>query len=88
MAANHKEVVDKMDAIADKQTDLSNQIAELSTQLQPCRELASGILDSLPEGDEDSPLAEWLYALTSSISAKVLEKQYGSERRPEPYAAS
>ena len=83
MAANHKEVVDKMDAIADKQTDLSNQIAELSTQLQPCRELASGILDSLPEGDEDSPLAERLYALTSSISAKVLEKQYGSERLPE-----
>lgn len=83
MAANHKEVVDKMDAIADKQTDLSNQIAELSAQLQPCRELASGILDSLPEGDEDSPLAERLYALTSSISAKVLEKQYGSERLPE-----
>lgn len=83
MAANHKELVDKMDAIADKQTDLSNQIAELSAQLQPCRELASGILDSLPEGDEDSPLAERLYALTSSISAKVLEKQYGSERLPE-----
>ena len=37
MAANHKELVDKMDAIADKQTDLSNQIAELSAQLQPCR---------------------------------------------------
>lgn len=83
MAANQKELVDKMDAIADKQTDLSNQIAELSAQLQPCRELASGILDSLPEGDEDSPLAERLYALTSSISAKVLEKQYGSERLPE-----
>lgn len=83
MAANHKELVDKIDAIADKQTDLSNQIAELSAQLQPCRELASGILDSLPEGDEDSPLAERLYALTSSISAKVLEKQYGSERLPE-----
>lgn len=83
MAANHKEEMDKMDAIADKQTDLSNQIAELSAQLQPCRELASGILDSLPEGDEDSPLAERLYALTSSISAKVLEKQYGSERLPE-----
>lgn len=83
MAANHKEVVDKMDAIADKQTDLSNQITELSMQLQPCRELASGILDSLPEGEEDSPLAERLYALTSSISAKVLEKQYGSERLPE-----
>lgn len=83
MAANQKELVDKMNAIADKQTDLSNQIAELSAQLQPCRELASGILDSLPEGDEDSPLAERLYALTSSISAKVLEKQYGSERLPE-----
>lgn len=83
MAANQKELVDKMDAIADKQTDLSNQIAELSAQLQPCRELASGILDSLPEGDEDSPLAERLYALTSSISAKVLEKQYGSESLPE-----
>lgn len=83
MAANHKEVVDKMDAIADKQTDLSNQITELSMQLQPCRELASGILDSLPEGEEDSPLAERLYALTSSISAEVLEKQYGSERLPE-----
>lgn len=83
MDANHKELVDKIDAIADKQTDLSNQIAELSAQLQPCRELASGILDSLPEGDEDSPLAERLYALTSSISAKVLEKQYGSERLPE-----
>lgn len=80
MAANHKE---EMDAIADVKTDLSNQIAELSAQLQPCRELASGILDSLPEGDEDSPLAERLYALTSSISAKVLEKQYGSERLPE-----
>lgn len=80
LAANHKE---EMDAIADVKTDLSNQIAELSAQLQPCRELASGILDSLPEGDEDSPLAERLYALTSSISAKVLEKQYGSERLPE-----
>lgn len=80
MAANHKE---EMDAIADVKTDLSNQIAELSAQLQPCRELASGILDSLPEGDEDSPLAERLYALTSSISAKVLERQYGSERLPE-----
>lgn len=79
-AANHKE---EMDAIADVKTNLSNQIAELSAQLQPCRELASGILDSLPEGDEDSPLAERLYALTSSISAKVLEKQYGSERLPE-----
>ena len=83
LAANHKEEMDKMDTIADKQTDLSNQIAELSAQLQPCRELASGILDSLPEGDEDSPLAERLYALTSSISAKALEKQYGSERLPE-----
>lgn len=83
LAANHKEEMDKMDTIADKQTDLSRQIAELSAQLQPCRELASGILDSLPEGDEDSPLAERLYALTSSISAKVLEKQYGSERLPE-----
>ena len=76
MAANHKELVDKMDAIADKQTDLSNQIAELSAQLQPCRELASGILDSLPEGDEDSPLAERLYALTSSISAKVQQQVF------------
>ena len=80
LAANQKEL---MVAIADTRTDISNQIAELSAQLQPCRELASGILDSLPEGDEDSPLAERLYALTSSISAKVLEKQYGSERLPE-----
>ena len=44
-----------MDAIADKQTDLSNQIAELSAQLQPCRELASGILDSLPGGGMRTP---------------------------------
>ena len=83
LAANHKEEMDKMDAIADKQTDLSRQIAELSAQLWPCRQLASGILDSLPEGEEDSPLAEQLYALASSISAEVLEKQYGNEKLPD-----
>lgn len=62
---------------------ISRQIAELSTQLRPCRQLASGILDSLPEGEEDSPLAERLYALASSISAEVLEKQYGNEKLPD-----
>lgn len=80
MAAWHQE---EMDAIADMKTDLSRQIAELSTQLRPCRQLASGILDSLPEGEEDSPLAERLYALASSISAEVLEKQYGNEKLPD-----
>lgn len=92
--AKYDEIMSELHRIAENQeaaatsqaagfAHISNQITELSAQLQPCRELASGILDSLPEGDEDSPLAERLYALTSSISAKVLEKQYGSERLPE-----
>lgn len=92
--AKYDEIMSELHRIAENQeaaatsqaagfAHISNQIAELSAQLQPCRELASGILDSLPEGDEDSSLAERLYALTSSISAKVLEKQYGSERLPE-----
>lgn len=62
---------------------ISSQIAELAAQLQPCRQLASGILDSLPEGEEDSPLAERLYALASSINAEVLEKQYGNKNLPD-----
>lgn len=58
---------------------LFDQIASLSQQMTPCQELASSLLDSLGDGNEDSPVAERIYASFSNVCANTVMRRLAQE---------